>query len=80
MAEEYPTSAAPQQYFSDVNTRVRDLEEKQRLLKDRTLLIGQNLVEDREEIFNELHELKKSILQIKEETTRMFDMFKPSSK
>ena len=68
MAEEYPTA---QQYSSEVNTRLRDLEEKQRLLKDRTLLIGQNLVEDREATFKDLQELKKVVMQLKEENLRM---------
>lgn len=70
MADEYQHGGA-QQYFSDVNTRLRDMEEKQRLLKDRTLLIGQNLVEDRESSFKELQEIKKSLLQLKGENLRM---------
>ena len=68
--EEYGNPGA-QQYFSDVITRLRDLEEKQRLLKDRTLLIGQNLVEDRESTFDEMQEMKKTLLQLKEENLRM---------
>ena len=35
------------QFFPDVNTKLRDLEGKQRMIKDRLLLIGQNLVEMR---------------------------------
>ncbi|MCH7567863.1 MAG: hypothetical protein IIA87_00405 [Nanoarchaeota archaeon] len=68
MPEEYPAS---QQYFSDPNTRLRDIEEKQRLLKDRTLLIGQNLVEERESTFREMQEMKKEILKLKEENIKM---------
>jgi hypothetical protein len=71
MAEEYQNPAAGQQYFSDVNTRLRGMEEKQRLLKDRTLLIGQNLVEDRESTSEDLRELKKEFLQLKQENLRM---------
>ena len=37
------------QGFSDASIRTRDLEEKQRILKDRILLIGQNLIETKEE-------------------------------
>ena len=35
--------------FADVNTRIRDMEEKTRILKDRVLIMGKNLVEERED-------------------------------
>ena len=60
-----------QQYFSDLNTRIRDIEEKQRLLKDRTLIIGSALVEEREKTFQEIQEMKKTIAEIKEENFRL---------
>ena len=60
-----------QQYFSDVNTRLRDFEEKQRILKDRVLIMGKNLVEEREKTFSEIQEIKKTLLLIKEETLKM---------
>ena len=63
-----------QQYFSDFNTRLRDIEEKQRLLKDRILLIGQNLIEEREKNFNELQELKKITIQLKDENIRIREL------
>ncbi len=65
-----------QQYFADVNTRLKDIEEKQKLLKDRILLIGKNLIEDRESIFNELQELKKVTLKVKEDQIRIQDFLK----
>lgn len=63
-----------QQYFSDLTTRIRDLEERQRLLKDRTLLIGQNLVNEREKTFEDIQELKKIIFRLNEENLRMKEM------
>lgn len=69
--EEYSQQSGPQQYFSDVNTRLRDLEEKQKLLKDRTLLIGQNLIEEKESTFTDLQELKKELLLLKQENLKM---------
>jgi len=66
-----PYADPSQQYFSDVNTRVKDLEEKQRLLKDRILLIGQNLISEREDSSKEIQEIKKIALQLKEENLRM---------
>jgi len=67
MAEEY----VPQTLELDVNTQLRDLEEKQRLLKDRILLIGQSLVEEREKNFKEIQQLKKEFIKFKEENLRM---------
>ncbi|HLC53820.1 MAG TPA: hypothetical protein VJK03_04730 [Candidatus Nanoarchaeia archaeon] len=51
--------------------RLRDIEEKQRLLKDRIILIGKSLIEEREKSFNEMQELKKSAFVLKEEQLRM---------
>lgn len=50
---------------------LRDLEEKQRLLKDRVLLIGNSFVEEKEKMQNELQELKKEVLILKEEVKRI---------
>jgi len=63
-----------QQYSSDVSSKVLDIEEKQRLLKDRILLIGQSLIEEREKNFREIQEVKKSLLQTKEENTRIKEL------
>jgi len=60
-----------QEYFSNIITRLRDMEEKQRRLRDRTLLIGQNLVEDKETTFEEIRELKKTQIKLKEENLKM---------
>jgi len=38
----------PEQFSEDILLKVRDLEEKQRILKDRVLLIGQNLIDTKE--------------------------------
>ena len=58
-------------FFPEINTKLRDLEEKQRLLKDRILLLGENLVSERESMFNDLQEIKKTTLILKEEQLRM---------
>lgn len=44
---------------------IKDLEERQRILKDRLLLIGQNLIEFKEENEEELTRLKKDVEIIK---------------
>jgi len=60
--------------YSDFNQRIRDMEEKQRLLKERTILIGQTLIEERTKTFNELQELKKSLFLLKEESIKIKEM------
>ena len=71
MADEIPQAAPQDQYFSDLQTRLRDIEEKQSLVKDRTLLIGQTVVEQREKSFTEIQQMKKEIITLKEDNKRM---------
>ncbi len=54
------------QAFGETNTKLRDLEEKQRILKDRLLLIGQNLLETKEKNNQDNLEIKKDIEIIKQ--------------
>ena len=63
-----------QQFFSDLNTRLRDIEEKQRLLKDRVLLIGKNLVEEREKTIKDVQDLKFSVFGLQKETQSMKEL------
>ena len=58
------------QYDTATNVKLRDLEEKQRILKRRILLIGQNLIDLREKSNEEMLEMKKALEEIKETTTR----------
>lgn len=60
-----------QQFFSEINTRLRDIEEKQRLLKDRIILIGQSFVDGKEKIFKDHLEMKKEVIKLKDENLRM---------
>ena len=79
MAKEYTQMPMSQEYFSDVNNKLRDLEEKQNLLKERILLIGQNLIENRESTSTDIQELKKIVLNLKEETLRIKELIKSIS-
>ncbi len=56
-----------QDYLSDFTTHLVDVEEKQRLLKDRVLLIGENLIVTKEEQEKEIFEMKKQLNEISEE-------------
>jgi hypothetical protein len=59
------------QIMGDFNSKIRDMEEKQRIMKDRLLLIGQNLVEIKEISNQKILELKKDVETIKQTIERM---------
>ncbi len=59
--------------LSEFNTKLRDIEERQRLIKDRVLLIGENLVGGKEETIQELSELKVRTENIEKEIERIKD-------
>ena len=48
----------------EFSTRLNEVEEKQRLIKDRTLLIGKNLIATKEDYEKEFSEIKVRILEI----------------
>ena len=66
-----------QQY--NPRTGVRDVEERQRILKERILLIGKNLIEIKEKNNKEILELKKDIVIIKQDVKRMLDFLESLS-
>lgn len=70
MAEEY----AQQEAGVDPNSFFRDIEEKQRLVKERMLLIGKTLIEERDKVFNELQAMKTTIAVLTEENKRMREL------
>jgi len=60
--------------FEELILKVRDLEEKNRIMKDRTMLIGQNLVELKNQVTQSNSEIKKELEELKNilERTRSF--------
>jgi hypothetical protein len=50
--------------LSEFSTRLNEMEEKQRLLKDRLLLVGENLVSTKEEYEKQFLEFKSQIKQL----------------
>jgi hypothetical protein len=50
--------------ISEFGIRMNELEEKQRLLKDRVLLIGNNLISTKEEYDKQLLDIKKQLKNI----------------
>jgi hypothetical protein len=67
------------QYFTETSTKVRDLEEKQRIIKDRILLIGQNLIEMKEDVHSNFLEIKKDIEVMKRDIERLKSFFETIS-
>ena len=57
----------PQEYQVSGASRVKDLEEKQNMLKDRLLLIGQNLIDTKEENYEKILEMKKEMEKMKKD-------------
>lgn len=66
-----------QQYNS--RTGMKDVEERQRILKERIILIGKNLIEIKERNNKEILELKKDIIIIKQDVKRMLDFLESLS-
>ena len=67
------------QSFGEINAKMRDLEEKQRILKDRLLLIGQNLIESKEDTNQKILEIKKDINIIKQSIERTMSFLETAS-
>lgn len=59
------------QEFSWMNTKIRTLEEKQRILKDRLLLIGQNLIELKEKNHEDMIQIKKTLESMNQTIDRL---------
>lgn len=57
--------------FAGDENRIRDMEEKQRILKDRLLLIGQNLIETKEDLNEKILDLKRDILILKQNMEKL---------
>ena len=54
------------QGFGETNIKVRGLEEKQRILKNRVLLIGQNMIETKEQNQEKILEIIKDVEMLKQ--------------
>ncbi len=74
--EANPYTAQP---LGQINARMRNLEERQRILKDRLLLIGQNLIEIKERTNNKVLEIKKDIELLKQNMERMISFLESAS-
>jgi|SRR3989344_663363 len=68
-------STAPQDSINSLlvefGTRLNEVEEKQRIARDRIILLGKNVVETREEINEEIFKIKERLTNIEEEVKKM---------
>ncbi len=69
--EQYDYEGYTNQLISDMMIKLRDIEEKQRILKDRLLLVGQNLIETKEKYSDSILQLKKEVEIIKQQMERL---------
>ena len=58
-------------YLADIGVKLRDIEEKQNIIKDRVLLIGENLISEKEETDKQVFEMKSSILKASDDIKKM---------
>jgi hypothetical protein len=74
MVGEVEQQSYGERFFSDINTRIRDLEDKQSLLRDRMMLISESFVKERDKNFEEIQDLKKVVLTMEEDNKKIKDL------
>lgn len=57
--------------LADISVKLRDIEEKQNIIKDRVLLIGENLVSEKEESDQQIVLIKLEIQKLNEDIKRI---------
>jgi len=66
-------------FLMEISMRFRDLEEKNKMLRDRLLLMGENLIEMREKTFSDILEIKKELELIKKNMERLVSFLETAS-
>ncbi|MGA2130422.1 MAG: hypothetical protein ABSG05_02290 [Candidatus Pacearchaeota archaeon] len=66
-------------FLADISMRFRDMEEKQKMLRERILLIGQNLIETKEKTSSDILEIKKELEEIKRNMERLIAFLESAS-
>jgi|TARA_B100001971_G_C18173579_1_gene528613 hypothetical protein len=57
--------------MSDFNVRLRDIDERNRLIRERVLLLGKNLISSRQTSEEELSEIKRDNREIKKDVEKI---------
>ena len=66
-------------YWTDIAIRFRDLEERNKMLRERVLLIGQNLIETKEKTAEDILEIRKDIEVLKKNMERLISFIETAS-
>ena len=64
MAEQQDTGNQIQFLLADFNTRLRDIDERNRLIRERVLLLGKNFISSRQNTDEEIKKIKKENQEI----------------
>ncbi len=73
MAAQEQNPSYESDFYGEVGVRLRDIEERQKIMKDRILLVGQNLIDFKERTFEDIIQVKKDIELIKMDMKRIKD-------
>ncbi len=60
-----------QQFFLELNTRIRELEERQHLIKDRMMLLSKGVIDLKDKITADMRELRKNTIQLQQENDQL---------
>ena len=66
-------------FLTNMNVRFRNLEEKNRMLRERIILIGQNLIETKEKTSEDMLEIKKELEILKRNMERLISFLETAS-
>lgn len=58
-------------FFSEINTKLNDMEERQRLLKEKMILFGKSYIETKENLEKEVLQLKISTKEMTQDLTKI---------
>ncbi len=65
-----------QYLLSDFNTRLREIEERSRVLRERVLLLGKNLISIKQKTEEQMQELKKQNTKLQQELEKTHSIIK----
>lgn len=65
MAEQQSPAENIQFLLSDFNTRLRDIDERNRLIRERVLLLGKNLISSRQDLEDDIRQIKRENQELK---------------
>lgn len=69
--EEVADSQSGQQLFIDVSTRLREIEERQHLLRDRMVIVSRGVIEIKEKVSGEMREMREVLTKLQKENSAL---------